>query len=566
MEDLFKWFADKEAESKELDNRMQTDMSLFHLDKYVMRDTEGRRISDIVNVTLNAPKTFAKNVISGLGSVIEQTVVKSKDMGFDTHSIEDFHNACFDAANEMLRKRRHQYLNVFADAQFALRGRTARVVLFRLKDGILIPDIRCWDGRYMQYDVDEKGVSIAGYKMKRSKGQIESEYGIVIKDNYGDVYDIYSHDHNELWINNKRVSRNKDGSSRVEEHYYSQCPVVVEVVASGYGDIFLDEDHYKYEGESIYSDVRDLYSELNRVVSIMQTLNLKSVKGPMNYEHPQGKAVPEYEDATDMGTITEGKTTPVNYGDIKKASEMAYNIIEKYLREGSITSIDLGNLEFPLSAVALVELGEGRDRVFLPILDSKAKINQATTQMFTKQILDMHVSSVEIQNDLYSEKLSTKNLDGKYTTMYKYYAKSPKTDIARMNIAQLAERYYDPQTILAEVLQVEDPADILRKRYLYQAEIDFPIIKQHREILAALELAKRGDKNAAVEAKMMAMQLGVTIDQIKKGILPVTPQNPGQESVNKQLMSSMEGNGETGNAGAKGMPPAKVAQQMQVKL
>ncbi len=505
MPDYIRLIRDKEEEQFTLDARMQTDSDLLYLRKYVLMDTHAHKVPDLINVTLNKAAVFAANVLSSLGGTSEQTVVLAANESFDTHYIEEFQEAAYNMANARLQKAGKPLLNPFADTQLCIRGRTARRVLFRMEDDVPIPDIAAWDGRYIRYEMGETGPLWAAYKTTRSRAVIQSEYNHEIKGKTAEVIDCWDEDHNEVWIGGKKILE--------QEHDYGYTPVVIQVVSLGYGDQILDANRIEHEGESIFFLIRDILPELNRLITILQTLNMKLTKPPVKHKMKEGRQADpgEYEDIMASGSITatdpEGDIAPIDYGDAKQAAQMVYTLLEKAIQEGSVTSIELGNLQFPLSAVALVEIGEGQDRVFLPRLQAKALLNQATAEMFTKQVMQIG-GTIELGTPGHKRKFNTKKLEGEYETTYKYFVKSPKTDIARMSIAAQAEKYYDPETILTDILQVEDPKLIMQRRYSHLAEVIDPNILRHRIIMNLLELAEKGDENAAREAKLMTLGMG----------------------------------------------------------
>ena len=520
MPDFLTLIKDKEQEQGELDKRMQGDGELVRLQKYILKDSQGKKVPDIINVTLNRPAIFAANVISALDGASQQTIVESDDKRMDTHEIEQFQEAAFASADALLRKQPGQILlNPFASAQLCLRGRTARRVLFRMEGDTLVSQITPWDGRHIYYELGNEGLPWAGYKTTRSKAQIEAEYSIRINGKDGKVTDVWTPRHNEVWINEKKVLE--------QEHSYGETPVVIAVVPLGYGGILLDTNRVVHEGESIFFLIREIVPELNRLATILQTLNMKAAQPPAEQIRKGGGEPSDYEDALGMGSITgldigEG-TRLINYGDAKRAAEMLYTIMDRALQAGSITDIDLGNLQFPLSAIALVQLGEGRDQVFLPRLQAKAMLNQATAEMFTRQVLQIG-GTVELGLPGHKRVFSTRKLSGEYETSYKYFTKSPKIDIARMSVAAAAERFFDPETILRDILMVEDWEGIMQKRYFYMAEQVDPLILRHRIIMNMLKLGEEGDEEAAREAKIMAASMGMSLAQIKAGQLPKPPE------------------------------------------
>ena len=541
---------EKKAEHSLLDARMRRDADLLYLQKYVLKDALGTAVPDIVNLTLNRPATFAAYIISALGRTNQQTIVESEDATIDAHKIEEFQDAAFAAADNLLQRLPGQAsLGPFADTQLCIRGRTARRVLFRVVDGEVVPEITPWDGRYTFYEMGKDGLKWAAYETTRSKAQLELEYNITIKDSKAQVLDVWDSKGNEVWVGNKKVLE--------QPHSYGETPVVVSVVSLGYGNILLDANRIEHEGESIFFLIRDIVPELNRLASILQTLNMKAVKPPMVQTRKGGGEPSEYEDATGLASITAmdvgENITPINYGDARQAAQMLYAIMERAMDQGSLSSIDLGSLQFPLSAVALVELGEGRDQIFLPRLQAKSLLNKMTAEMFTRQVLQIG-GTVELGTPGHKRSFSTKKLQGEYTTSYKFFAKSPKTDIARMSVAAIAERWYDLETILTEVLQVEDPKKIMRKRYVFLAEKVDPLVLRHRIIMELLEEAEEeGDENASREAQIMAATMGMTLAQIKAGELP-PPTPPPSEGQPPQGLQPLHG--ECGPTRQPPLPPA----------
>ena len=531
MPNFFELVREKELEMSELYQRMQVDVDLLHLAKYVMRgppDVDGKAhaIPGIVNSTLNKPAIFGATVVSALGAVKEQVVVESDDEGFDTHTIEEFLEAAMDGANDLLRKKRLPLLNPFADAQICFRGGAGRRILFREENGILIPDIMNWDRRYIRYKMGDDGFDWAAYSTRRTKSEIEAEYGIVINGKFANILDVWDKKHNEVWVDEKQVKEQK--------HNYGYVPVVIQLVPLGWGDMLLDEDRLKNEGESIFFMIRDVVPQLNMLMSILNTLNLLSVKRPFQWESSGGSQEPPDHDeimkpggavAAEIG----GGLKAIDFGDALRAAEMANNMLEKAAQEGSFTDIDIGNIRQPFSAVALIEIGEGRNQLLLPRLATKEWLNIDTAEMLTKQVVQIG-GTVELGASGHKRKFGTSKLKGEYSVDYKYFIKSPKVDIARMSVAQQAKEWYPRRHIYEEVLQVEDPEGMEKDWYSELAEMVDPNVLKLRIVLKLLEKADDGDEDAEMEAFVMAQGMNLTIEQIKAGIVPETPQLPQGES------------------------------------
>ena len=510
-----------------LEARWRADEDLLYLKKYIMTDTHGDPIVDIVNVTLNRPAVFAANVISALGSTSEQRVVVS-DGDVDTKFVEDFQKAGFDSANDRLRRRGLPLLNVFADTQFSIRGRAARRILFRMEDDVLISDITSWDSRYVRYEMGDRGLNWAAYEMTRSKGAIEAEYGgriingkeIVlphIRGRDAPVIDSWNAQGNFLYINGKLVFE--------QEHKYGFTPIVVEVVSLGYGAILFSEDNLRREGESIFFLIRDVIPELNRLVSIMQTLNLKAVKPPMKVKLKGTGDAPEYGDITDMGTATrlepEEDIQPISYGDAQRSATIAFNMMNADLDEGTISPSDLGQIERPpASGVRAILAGEHINNLLAPRLDAKSGINKQTAEMFTEQVLQIG-GSVELGTMGHKRTFETSKLDGEYETIYKYTFTSPSTDAGLYSLAAAAGNLIPDRAKRVDILKREDPDGDETQLRWEEAERLSPMVKIHRDIKALIDLGED------FEAALLAAEFGVSLDKLLAGELPV-PQKPDE--------------------------------------
>ena len=534
----------------ELDKRMQVDADLLHLTDYVMKDKDQRAIPDIIYITLNRPAVFAANVLASLGSARQQVVVETENKAIDTKLVEDFISSGLAMADRRLRDQGKPLLNPFADTQFCIRGGCARLVLLRRIGEAVISDIRNWDRRYTYYEQGEEGLAWAGYETMRSKDDIISDYGeeaaSKVVGREGSVLDVWDDKVNEVWVAGNKVKE--------EPNPYSFCPVVLRNVSLGYGAMLLDRDWQKYEGESIFFMIRHIVPELNRLASILATLTMQEVKAALQYQNPQGTPQDEPPDRPEMGDVVStgpGRLDPIRLGEAKQAAQMLYSMMEKAFQEGSYTDIDIGNVQQPFSAVALVTIGENKDMVYMPRLVAKELLNTATAEMLIRQAR-MISGSIELGVPGHKRSFPVSKLEGEYSVDFKYFVKSPKIDIARMSLAKSAAQWYPRKYIYSQVLQVEDPDGLTRDWYSEQAELISPIVLKYRIINSLLDKAeKNNDDDAAMEAKIMAMELGVTIDQVRNGVLP-EPQEP-QASAGETLPLLGEG-GKVGGLAPGGIP------------
>ena len=501
--DYKKAFDNKKGEFAELHARMDTDADLVNLSAYTLKDINGKAVPRSISVTLNDPAIFAANVESSLGNAVEQVVVESEDKKLDTTYIEDAIRAIFASADYRLSRQGKFPLNPIFDQYMCRRGRGAARCLFRIdsKTGEFIPDITPWDTRYVYYAMGTEGLAWAAYETTRNKDDIEAEYpDVKIKGTSAQVIDLWTPDHNEVYI---------DGKKQFEQpHNFGVTPVCIQVVPLG--SMLVEKNTRKYEGESIFFLIRDLVPELERLVSLIQSLNQKELDHALLWKSSEGKAAkpPEYKDLDTPGVITpteiQGGAEPVNFGQLKQQAWLVHSIMQTRVEKGSLSSFDLGTFTQPMSAVALIQIGEGRDQVFLPRLGARGLLKQQLGYMGLDQLINLGQKSVEIGVKGHKRTFEVAKLQGEYSLEFKYFVKSPMLDMARYQQAMsaVASKITSRHTARREIAQLEDPEGEERQLDWEEIEEMVPAIKLRRKIKSLYDMAERGDNDARLDAEL----------------------------------------------------------------
>ncbi len=522
--------------------RMDVDRDMMNLVRYVMMDDSvpPKPVPDIVNVTLNMPSFMATNILTDIGSASEQIVVESRDPEFDTHYIEDVIRAMFDSANEKNKKLGWQSINAFADGQLGLRGRAARRVLFREGlDGELITDISLWDTRFVTYLLGHNGLSMAALHMMKSKDAIHAQYGVTIAAKEEDVLDVWTPTHNEIWVGANKIIE--------QEHPYGFTPVVIELVALGSGGFMADEHNKAAEGESIFFMIRGIVPELNRLASIMQTLNLKAAKVPMEYHSKEGGRAtpPDYPEMGDMIPVdSDGGVRPINYGDAQRSAAIAQQTLMQSFEAGGVTAAEQGLLgNIPPSGVALLIAGEGRDRIFTPRLRSKGNLNSETARMAIKQTKQAFGGgSVKIGTEGYKATFDLSKLEGDYKINFGYSVTSQEVEAGRASLAASYGNLMSDDTKRTSVLQLDDPEGEGHKIRAQRAELTSLTISKFKEIESLVALGRD------FEAELLATEMGLDVDRLLAGEVP-EPQQPSQVDEPTQVLSLFGGSRGRANGG-----------------
>ena len=537
----------KADEASGLHKRMDEDKDLDLGKLYNMVDSNNQDVPGIFEVTTNKPETFLADVLSSLGATVRQTIVVSEDETVNTSEIERFQEAAFNAANDRLRRQGRPLLDPFFDEQLSVRGRGGARCLFRMKNGVLIPDIIPIDTRFSAYEADDEEIALAGYQTIKSKAMVERQYptykGNVPADGIK-CWDLWDKKVNEIWLGDTKVDTqpNKDG----------YVPFVFRTVSLG--SMLQDSDALSHWGESIFFLIRHLIPEYNRLLSIMQTINMQAPLGAKQYQNEGGKGAtpPDYPQPGEV--ISMGKDDRLSSIDIQDIQRSAVTLLEKIdllVQEGSKSSVNLGSLNFPLAGVTLLEIEEGQEQVFLPRLDAKAWLNQGLAEMFTRQVIKID-KPVELGRPGHKQTFDLGLLKGQYETTYKCRRKSPKTDIGRITMANQAREWYPPGYIYEKVLEVEDPAGIKREMALEIMMELSPAVRDY--VLLARITEDEVDMDEV--AKLYGTQMEVDVDALMRGeISPTTVrERPTPEDTGVTLFGQGAGTQSSAKRAAQNQP------------
>ncbi len=532
----------KFSEWGELWTRMQNDADLVNLkdidpiSEGHLKDLDDHKIPNSIGITLNDPAIFAWRVESFLNSAIEQIAVSSEHKRFDTAYVESFIKAAFKQADKLLPLKDLYPLNPFIDQQTCRRGRVAARCLFQVLEGELTCDITPWDAKYFVYWMDKKGLAGAAYKTKRTKDQIQAEYpeAKVDEDKSIEVCDIWTREVNEIWISGGKVFEQKNP--------YGYVPVLFHKVPMG--SMLLDEDTIQYQGESIFFLIRDLIPELNRLVSIIQSINIKAVDHALQYrvkeENIQSTKLPPTSDQiTQPGTVVAvpigGGYELMPIGQLQQQAQMLHEMIQSRIDEGMGKKFQ--NLLQPKTATEIVQIGQEQETLVFPRLGTRGMLKQGLAEMLIKQVIALGKSNVKIGNKTFE----VGKLKGEYTIEFKYHFRDPKTDIARTSMAASQRGLLPDYQIRRDTLQLEDPDEAERMLRWEEAERISPLLKLDRTIRALIEEADRGNVAARIEAEILCdSQMCPMLEQAILG----QPLQPSEEVKPSQpLVPLMAGGG-----------------------
>jgi len=505
--------------------RMRSDADLFNLVKlrdHVL-DVDGHEIANSVWLVLNDAADFAWRVESLLNSAVEQASVTCESKRFDTAYVENYIKAAYNAADELLSLKGQFPLNAFLDQQNCRRGSEAVFFNFHIEKGQLIPTITPWDTGYLVAIHDGKGLSSTGYKCYRSKDQILSEYPDAVtfaKTKDIEALNILTRDTSQLWVEGRQV--------RIIKNKLGYVPIVYRRVPMG--SMLMDVDSLQYQGESIIFLIRDLLPELNRFVSIIQSLNLQEldhalqIKKPRDGMSPSSSQIPTVDEVTKPGTVNEvespGGFEKMPIGELRAQAEILHKMIQD--RVDKVMN-NFQAFPGPRTATEILALNQSQETTILPRLANRGLLKQDGAKMFIKQTIaeceKYGISEVELDG----QNWEIARLKGTYKIEFKYSFKDSRMDAARQSLGVGYRGTRPDSWILREVYMSDDPDAEERDLAIEKARRESPLVDLDWKITKLLEAADDGDPYAEGQAIQLAMQWIPMARQAMEGLLTPAP-------------------------------------------
>lgn len=511
--DYMKMVTDKEAEFSSLFSRMDKDKGLAVSKEYRMFDKDDQLAPDVDNVTINDSQVFWKRVTSTLIGANMQTVVEGEKLeDKETTFIEDFIRDMELAVDERLQKREIPSLRAFNVHQMCGRGRVGTRVYLHMKDGNFIPDVLPIDTRYLIYDVGVDGLKWVAPRFNRTKEEIEEEYKVTPPFSTGTLTDRWDSKFERIFAENNEI--------KVKPNKYKYPPFVIQLAPTGL--LFQDADRRLYEGESIFAPNRNLYEAKDKLGSILMTMGVLSFYGGLQYESEAGAGAQKPK----LPPYGKRFVVPVDKGtkgffsmpiqDVTNALRWLYKMLEDALQKGSLPAVSYGSLTFPLSAVAITALTEAEDPVYLPEMQGLALYYQRLYRMIINQYIQGKMK-VKLGEPGFQKEYPYMELDKDYSIKFKFFATSPKQNIANYSIAAAAREFVSEDTIRRDILRLENPDAELTKKVSELADKMVPTLALYKMARAKL------DQEEEIEAQLIASQLGLTLEQLKSGKLLEKP-------------------------------------------
>jgi hypothetical protein len=505
----------RQRELADLYDRMDLTKSYLDDTRYILKTFKNKEFENAVSVTMNVPKVFANNIISDLQEAVRQIAVNGLSDRHN-HDIERFGDFALAQADENLARSTGEGGGLWGwlckhVCVRSLIGARWTTTYTEGKYNIRVLPV---DMRWCPFVFDAGGLAWAANLTFRNASELQAEYrdrpGVdarvltAVSGRSVEVRDYWDAQKNEIWVAGDLLLS--------QPNPYGSPPFVIILPSVGWG--FRDQGYLKYEAEDIFYLIRDMIDELNRAVSIEQSLGMDILNPPMEQESSDGEL--EADAAPKTGQVLKVKKGErhqlVPRGDMNRASLTAREDIARAIQQGSYNDIDLGNVNQTVSAVWITQQTSIRKKFESPRLQALAMFYQLSHRLLIEQAARMVPAGVRQIAAGQTGKRRTFNIHGfgdpdSYSIEYRYLTRSKTQEIANLAMAESARGLLPLSVILRDILMAEDPDGILRELEIEAARTADPAIGLFEMALRYAEEAENLEGDEADAKKIQSMML-----------------------------------------------------------
>lgn len=565
--DTWKLITDRMTALKDLHDRMDKTKDLVYLNPFELKNFKGQKIDNVVSVTGNNPAVFGSAIISDLMGARWQTVIEGKVSSRQSHIIEEFIEDNLEQADEML-------LNKFGMAglyewlcnHVCVRSLIGARWLSQVSGGEYTVDCLPVDMRYTAYQYGKNGLAWVAPITYMSKEDIKEEFPDAkpTRDKDIEVRDYWDDKVNEIWIDKKLV--------KTQPNPFHKPPFVIAFPPSGF--MLRDKGYLKHEAEDLFFLNKSLYEELNRSLSVEQTIGMDILFPPYEQEVENLTADPAQAPPKSGETIKVKKGErhePVPRGDLNRASMIARQDIQRMIQQGGINDIDLGNVSQTVSAVWITEQSEIRNKLIRPRIVALKVFREQLARLMIDQFI---ISSEGEKTELFIGRAGKKSQysvqhlgdPDKYSISCTLMTRSKKQEIANWAVANAARGLAPQKIIIRDILMAEDPDGWQRELALEEARRADPAIALFEMAVRYAEEAEDLEDEALADVKKIQSKM-----LTERGVAIITQRKQPMQLPEKATVPQVEEptKGETdkllplmGRTGVPGGAPVAVPEEM----
>jgi len=477
-EEIIRMVDQHETDVLALRDRMEGDFNLYRLDSYVPRDVvSGEPLSDYASYTSPEPHNFANKVISWLTQAelllrVEHTNDRLHPPETDNLK-ERFAVGLLRAADErlvrILQPMLRGQLAFYASVRGGVLG--GRALLRKDEAGKTYGDVTPWDPQNTHYGVGADGLLWACYKIKKTRQQIQDEYGVVLEnaderqigstnaEQEGiDVYDFYDTRINTIITAAETLKPpTPHGSTRVPTYMVlvGNVPMIQPMTTSGV---------IANIGESVYESVRGVYSQYNNIMSIVLELVARSRRPPIGVTSASGtKTLPEdpFVEGSTIALKPDEKVEALKLLEMAKDTSFFVGSVLGEIQRSTLPHSVYGELAFQLSGYAINTLRQGIETVLSSRLEAMEQIYLQIANLFYDQYQTGYFNSIQLSGmekgrKYFSQTITPDMVAGACDYTVKLVSRLPQDDMSKYTIAGLAREFFSRLWIKDNILGIQD--------------------------------------------------------------------------------------------------------------
>ena len=514
---IFAKIRQKRQDLLPLYTKQDLDLDTFRLKPFQLMDYNGKTpVKRCDNVTLNDPWTFATrifSIINGAELVITLRAMDGKPLSDDTNdSLKEWYFGKLEDADNLLKMRRKGKLRNNLVQIAAMRGVIGIRVLVWIdeKTGEARYDATPFDTRFGAWEYGSTGLIWGASETERSKAAVIEEYGDKVSMGIGKmakVTEYFDSDLHVIFVNGSPIF---DEANPLGYPPFYIAPVgAVEALKKP-----NEYDGAKWDGQAIYDGVRETYFNANKLASIWMTTAAFGFRPPMQKVTPPGEDIDEMPEGanklyTGGGQVIDSghsRLEPLPLKDVAQSLPAIVGLLSAGKQKATFPDVEYGEVRYPLSAVAIAKLSEGRNQVFAPILEALTDAISFTVNEFRKQTTKLGLSDSGIELN---------KLSKPHRVKIEYFATSPDENISNLSVAAAARGFYDSDTIRTKILKQRNEGTI-------EKNLDDEWVNQLMPELKAYRVAKRyveedRESEAVLIIEGIRRQTGANIPMPTKG-------------------------------------------------
>lgn len=558
MTDTWEKISNRMTELKDLYTRMDVTKDSVYMKKYQLRNSEGQPLRNVVNVTGNKLSTFGNAIVSDLVQSTWQTVIEGEISSTASHDIEQFIESNLEQADEYILERYGLVgLYEWLCNHVCVRGPIG-AEWYPWLDGDKKFNIHCLplDMRWTPYQYGDKGLKWVAPISWRNSDELISELdgmeGVdisTIPKNKTDleVRNYWNGEKNELWVDKKLIFTHPNP--------FGKPPHIIVFPPSGF--MLRDKGYIEHEAEDIFYLVRGLNDEVNRTLSIEQSLIFNVLRPPYEQEVENLNAAPAQKPPLSGETlkVKQGERhVPVPTGDLNRANLTAREDIYRMMDEGAPIAPRVYRTP-PSGAELLAEM-----EALARLQNSRLVALKVFKEQLARLMIDQYITLGEDgligkRGRRRSYSVAKLKDPDTYSISYQSMTKNKRQELANLAMFTAAYNRLPLRYNLTNILMVEDPEGVIRELEIEQAKRADPAIglfemaRRYAQQASEVEDEKESDA-LKIESKMLTERAVAIIKERKmpaplpeKARVPEVEQPKGGTQALLPLVAGMDSGG-----------------------